>query len=115
MSEFTILNNNLEQYLRRVQERAKKCPFGLPLDIEHLSEMDELNRLGYVSYKTIQAPGRQMKRADLTYNGEHYFDLKKEYLDKQRQQKIWEWVRYGITTLIALAALAVSIIALLTK
>ena len=54
-------------------------------------------------------------KCKLTYYGKHYFELKKQYKKSLRRPKIWEWIRYGITTLIALAALAVSIIALFTK
>ena len=49
---------------------------------------------------------------DLTYKGEHYFEDKKRYKKQQRNSKIIEWTRYGITTIIAVAGLIVAIIAL---
>lgn len=44
-----------------------------------------------------------------TQKGKEYCKNKEKYIKEQRKSKIIEWVRYAITTIIALAALIISI------
>lgn len=115
MDDLVILGKRLESVLRRFQQESHGAEFGvIEKDCSH-EEFLELKKAGYVEAIDTSSFERWSYIAKLTYKGIHYFEFKKQYKRKQRQPKIWEWVRYGITTLIALAALAVSIIALLRK
>ena len=115
MDDFVILDKRLELVLREFQKESRGAEFGVTEKACSQEEFIELMKAGYVEAIDTSNYERWAYIAKLTYKGIHYFELKKQYKRRQRQPKIWEWVRYGITTLIALAALAVSIIALFAK
>jgi len=115
MDDLIILDKRLESVLRGFQQESHGADFGITEKACSHEEFAELKKAGYVEAIDTSSYARWSYIAKLTYKGIHYFELKKQYKRKQRQPKIFEWVRYGITTLIALAALAVSIIALFTK
>lgn len=51
----------------------------------------------------------------LTNKGENYFEKKKKFLKQKRNLKISEWAKFGISTVISIVALVVSIISLYKK
>lgn len=115
MEELILLDKHLEEILREFQKASQGKEFGATEKDCTQEEFIELMKNGFVEALDTSSMERWAYIAKLSYKGVHYFSLKKEYLRKKRKPKVWEWIRYGITTLIALAALAVSIIALLTK
>ena len=108
-----LLNANLENLLKKLLESYKDEPMNVNSltcernEIEHLIEEnyfkihcsnDSLSGWCYFVYPTQKA---------ITY-----FEDKKSYNKQKRNSKIIEWLRYGITTAIAIAGLIVAIIAL---
>lgn len=71
---------------------------GFPKDVDAKQTVDVLEAMGYVTYFDLFQRGS--KFIELTDEGKCYFERK---ADRSREKRI-EWIRYIITTLIALAA-----------
>ena len=75
---------------------------GLPKSVDPYHVIDVLKSMGYIDFK--KDPIGKIYSIDLTEKGKHYFETN---MDISREKKV-EWIRYIITTLIALIALVKS-------
>lgn len=82
-------------------------------DCRH-NELDALEESGYIEQKRNRS-GSPTVNISLTYDGLHYFEQKQHLLNNNRKNNIKERVRYGITTVVAVGALIVSIVSLCIK
>ena len=106
-----ILDTNFERVLPQILEKPKEEYD--EIDVTNLSQeiICELINMDYISGGFARINSNKVF-VKVTYKGKNYFDNKKSFLKRERWTKIGEWVRYGITTAIALGALIVSIIAI---
>lgn len=117
--ESFCLNDELENTLTEIQRKRTKSPSGeivctdnLTIDKKNLYELAQRGMIDIVCDEKNPPIGCFV---ELTYSGMHYFDEKNVYKKRKRRAEIKDWVRYGITTLIAIAALIVSVISICRK
>jgi ABC-type taurine transport system substrate-binding protein len=105
-----LLDEGSEKLLKRLLDASDDDSVFLS-NIENInqSELNNLYKSGFIDSHNQKAVTR------LTQKAKCYFEDKEKYLKQQRQIKIIDYIKYGITTFIALAALIVSIIAICKK
>lgn len=82
---------------------------GLPKSVDPYHVIDVLKSMGYIDFK--KDPIGKIYSIDLTEKGKHYFETN---MDISHEKKV-EWIRYIITTLIAVAALITSIVSIVLQ
>lgn len=117
-NSFILLDKSLEDTLKQLYEDTFNGvveDFCLKSAVYSENHIKELERYGYVTIKDSSTLSGWECLATLTYNGINYFKNKKQFIKENRKAKWGEWIRYGITTLISIAALVISIISLLKE
>lgn len=76
--------------------------FKLPKKLNHKELLLKVSALGLITIEKVNGKTVHIK---LTKSGKLYFETKKQ----QKQIIVIDWIRYGITTLIALTSLLISL------
>lgn len=98
--EWPIFLNTDESCLQQVCESSEESP-SVPLSATIKDIRLLLRQLAGSGYVRLMNPGIDMSEyIDLTALGLHY----KAYCAERKREKVIGWVRWGVTTLIALAA-----------
>lgn len=112
LQTFISLDKKLENTLRELIEQS----FNGCIEQFHITESDfdaneiqELAKCQYISITDTRTLSETSWLVSLTYNGKNYFAHKQEYVRINRNHKIIEWLRYGITTAISIAALIIAL------
>lgn len=117
-NSFVLLDKPLEDTLKQLHEDTfygTVEDFCLKSSVYSENHIKELEKYGYITTKDSSTLSGWGCLVTLTYNGINYFKIKKQFIKENRKIKWGEWIRYGITTLISIAALIISIISLLNE
>ena len=118
-----LLRANEEKLLKELIS-MKEDPIPLNRLFCILSELEDLEKQGYIKfkYKDDRLHGNFIAAVSVTESGKHYFEDKNQYLQekrieekKRKKSELKTDVKFIISTLIAVAALAISIISLCIK
>jgi len=103
-----LLDNNFENVLNQILDRPELTS----KEIE-VTDLDQEIIRGLITKGYLRGGNTRINSNKvfiiLTYDGKFYFERKKAFLKQKRHSTIIEWIRYGITSAIAIGALIVSI------
>ena len=106
-----ILENNLEELLKKILEEYKGEPLMINGSFCEKHEIKELFDKGYVCGSVFDKM-MWIYTIEPTQKGKYYFENKEKFLMQKRKAERKESRRYWITTSIAICALIIAIIAL---